>query len=109
MSKANRKTVTENQVEPTVVEAVENLQTEGITELPKVEKTAEELIKEHGNKSNAIRAMSAQGMTRAQIAKALNIRYQHVNNVLHQVLKREIKKERDEKNGNGATETKTEE
>jgi len=58
--------------------------------------TATELILKYGNKSNAIRALSAEGKTRSEVAKLLGIRYQHVNNVLGQVLKREIKKERDE-------------
>lgn len=57
--------------------------------------TAEELIKQYGNKSNAIRALSAEGKTRSEIAKLLGIRYQHVNNVLNQVLKRPIKAQRD--------------
>ena len=62
--------------------------------------TAEELIKQYGNKSNAIRALSANGKTRSEVAKLLNIRYQHVNNVLGQVLKRPIKAAREaEKNG----------
>lgn len=84
---------------------------EPVTETAKIvaEETAEALIAKHGNKSNAIRAMSAAGQTRSQIAKALGIRYQHVNNVLNQVLKREIKKERDQKNGNGEVTAKTEE
>lgn len=33
-------------------------------------------------KSAKIRAMSSDGMTKGQIAKILNIRYQHVRNVL---------------------------
>jgi hypothetical protein len=33
-------------------------------------------------KSAKIRALHAAGMSRGQIAKALNIRYQHVRNVL---------------------------
>jgi len=55
------------------------------------------LIALHGNKSNAIRALTADGKTRSEIAKLLGVRYQHVNNVLNQVLKRVIKKEREEK------------
>jgi DNA invertase Pin-like site-specific DNA recombinase len=38
--------------------------------------------------SAKIRAMTADGMTRSQIAKALNIRYQHVRNVLQAPTKR---------------------
>ena len=58
--------------------------------------TAADLILKYGNKSNAIRALAAAGKTRSETAKLLGIRYQHVNNVLGQILKREIKKERDE-------------
>ena len=39
-------------------------------------------------KSAKIRAMSADGMSRADIARALKIRYQHVRNVLVTPLKR---------------------
>ena len=52
-------------------------------------------IKKFGNKSNAIRSLSAEGLGRSDIAKRLGIRYQHVNNVLHQPLKRVIKAERE--------------
>lgn len=73
----------------------------------KPEKSAAELIAEHGNKSNAIRAMSANGKTKGEIAKALGIRYQHVRNVLSQPLKRVIKAEREAvKTENGSTEKK---
>lgn len=57
--------------------------------------SAEELIAQYGNKSNAIRALNSEGKTRSEIAKLLGIRYQHVNNVLNQVLKRPIKAERE--------------
>lgn len=40
-----------------------------------------------GTKSAKIRAMAADGMSRTAIAKSLNIRYQHVRNVLMQELK----------------------
>jgi hypothetical protein len=63
-----------------------------------IQPTAEELIAKHGNKSNAIRALAAEGKTRSETAKLLGIRYQHVNNVLGQILKREIKKEREAAN-----------
>jgi len=39
-------------------------------------------------KSAKIRAMASDGFTRSQIAKALDIRYQHVRNVLLQPLKK---------------------
>jgi hypothetical protein len=39
-------------------------------------------IKKHGTKSAAIRALIAQGKTRGEVAKMLQIRYQHVRNVL---------------------------
>lgn len=66
--------------------------------------TPEELIALYGNKSNAIRALSANGNTRSEVAKLLNIRYQHVNNVLGQVLKRPIKAAREAEKANGTTE-----
>ena len=73
------------------------------------EETPEELIKRFGNKSNAIRALIAEGKTRSEVAKLLGIRYQHVNNVINQVLKRPIKAQRDaEKNGT-ATEASVQE
>ena len=72
----------------------------------KPEKSAAELIAEHGNKSNAIRAMSAAGKTKGEIAKALGLRYQHVRNVLSQPLKRVIKAEREAANNNGTPEKK---
>lgn len=62
---------------------------------PEATQPPEYWIKMFGNKSKAIRAMSAEGLTRSEIAKRLGIRYQHVNNVLHQPLKREIKAERE--------------
>lgn len=67
--------------------------------------TAEELITKYGNKSNAIRALSAEGKTRSEVAKLLGIRYQHVNNVLNQVLKRPIKAEREAAKANGTNNT----
>jgi hypothetical protein len=39
-------------------------------------------IKECGTKSAAIRKLSQQGKTRGEISKLLEIRYQHVRNVL---------------------------
>lgn len=39
-------------------------------------------------KSGKIRAMSADGMSRGEISRALNIRYQHVRNVLVTPLKK---------------------
>lgn len=43
---------------------------------------AGQFIKKHGTKSGAIRALAAEGKSRGDIAKMLNIRYQHVRNVL---------------------------
>lgn len=48
----------------------------------------EALLQEHKTKSNVIRYLASQGKTRSEIAKLLNIRYQHVRNVLTQPLKR---------------------
>jgi hypothetical protein len=41
-----------------------------------------QFIKECGTKSAAIRKLSADGKTRGEIAKMLDIKYQHVRNVL---------------------------
>lgn len=46
----------------------------------------EGLIKKHGTKSAAVRALTEEGMTTSAIAKALNIRYQHARNVQVQYL-----------------------
>lgn len=105
MSKANRKSAVAQQAEETEVktEVAETVETK--TETVTVQ-TAEEVIAKFGNKSNAIRALSAEGKTRSEIAKILGIRYQHVNNVLKQVLKRPIKAEREAaKNGEVTTVT----
>lgn len=79
------------------LETIQEETTNGLTqaEVAEAHITAEALIKQYGNKSNAIRALSAEGKTRSEIAKLLGIRYQHVNNVLNQVLKRPIKAQRE--------------
>lgn len=114
MSKANRKSAVVQQAEETevkteVAETIETIETKTETETETVTVTvqsAEEVIAKFGNKSNAIRALSAEGKTRSEIAKILGIRYQHVNNVLKQVLKRPIKAEREAaKNGEVTTVT----
>lgn len=64
------------------------------TEAEQIE-IAEYEIKRWGNKSRAIRGLVAEGMQPAEIARRLMIRYQHVRNVMGQVLKREVKKERE--------------
>lgn len=46
-------------------------------------------------KSQIIRHLDSVGYSKSAIAKFLNIRYQHVRNVLTQTLKRPIKAERD--------------
>jgi len=66
--------------------------------------TAVELIAKYGNKSNAIRALAAEGHKCGPISKALGIRYQHARNVLSQPLKRVIKDERDAANAAKAKE-----
>lgn len=53
------------------------------------EMTKEQLISHYGNKSNTIRALHALGFKRSEIAKKLNIIYQHVRNVLITPLKRD--------------------
>ena len=79
-------------------------ETETKVEVENIE-SAVKLIAKYGSKSNAIRAMSAEGMKTGPIAKALNIRYQHVRNVLMRPLKRVIKEERDAKAQAQATAT----
>lgn len=48
----------------------------------------EQMLAEHKTKSATIRALAANGMARAEIARFLDIRYQHVRNVLTQPLKK---------------------
>lgn len=52
------------------------------------EPTLDQLMSEHKTKSAVIRYLSANGWTNSKIAKFMGIRYQHVRNVLHQVLKK---------------------
>lgn len=47
------------------------------------------MLGELGTKSAVIRSLAAQGYKRAEIAKMMNIRYQHVRNVLTQPLKKQ--------------------
>lgn len=59
----------------------------------KDEQFATSLIAERKmNKSQAIRYLTAEGWKRGRIAKALNIRYQHVRNVQLQQLKKDVEK-----------------
>lgn len=53
-----------------------------------VEYNLEELMTTHKTKSAVIRYLAGEGMTRGAIAKLLNIRYQHVRNVLITPLKK---------------------
>ncbi len=48
----------------------------------------EELMNTHKTKSAVIRYLSSQGVSRGDISRILNIRYQHVRNVLTQPLKK---------------------
>jgi hypothetical protein len=72
-----------NQVQ--VVESTEQVESNQV-ETTKVE-TKEEILARFGNKSKAIRGLTNEGMSRSQIAKVLDIRYQHVRNVLVSPLK----------------------
>lgn len=56
---------------------------------------ADALIEFFGSKSKAIRALRVQDVAFADIARALNVRYQHVRNVLNQPQKRLLKAERE--------------
>jgi hypothetical protein len=46
------------------------------------------IVKQEGTTSDRIRGLLASGMTRSQVAKALDKRYQHVRNVELQPLKK---------------------
>ena len=50
--------------------------------------TGAEYIKTKGTKSAAIRALSAEGMSKGDISRYLEIRFQHVRNVLVTPLKK---------------------
>lgn len=54
------------------------------TQNPKVDT----ILKKDTTKSQKIRELDSLGLTRSQIAKVLNIRYQHVRNVLITPLKK---------------------
>ncbi len=56
------------------------------------EMSSAQLIKLHGSKSAAIRALAGEGFKTAEIARKLGIRYQHARNVLHRPLKRKATK-----------------
>lgn len=58
------------------------------TKLPAFDAT--KFIAECGTKSSAIRRLTEQGKSRGDIAKMLNIRYQHVRNVLITPIKKEM-------------------
>jgi hypothetical protein len=48
----------------------------------------DQLMSVHKTKSSVIRYLSSQGMSRGDISRFMNIRYQHVRNVLTQPLKK---------------------
>lgn len=48
------------------------------------------LMEQFGSKSNVIRYLHSKGWSRGSIAKFMNIRYQHVRNVLITPLKRDM-------------------
>jgi hypothetical protein len=52
--------------------------------------SSQELIDLFKNKSNAIRYLASYEFTKSEIAKMLNLRYQHVRNVLLQKLNKEV-------------------
>ncbi len=54
--------------------------------------SSDELIKLHGSKSAAIRALAAENYKTAEIARKLGVIYQHARNVLNRPLKRITKK-----------------
>ncbi len=50
--------------------------------------TAAKLVKEHGSKSAAIRALHRQGYSVSEIARMVDVIYQHARNVILRPLKR---------------------
>lgn len=62
---------------------------------PSDDLTTEQLIKKYGNKSAAIRALYEQGYTTSEIAKKVDVIYQHARNVILRPLKRVNHKESD--------------
>jgi DNA invertase Pin-like site-specific DNA recombinase len=80
------------EAQATQAQATDAPKVEEAVKAPKVElytptETSKDLLGKYGNKSQAIRALHKQGMKTADIARNLNIRYQHVRNVLNQVVK----------------------
>lgn len=59
-----------------------------MTTTTKEVRTSSDIIKQYGNKSGAIRGLTAEGYLRSEVAKLLNIKYQHVRNVLITPIKR---------------------
>lgn len=51
------------------------------------------LMNRLGTKSATIRYLTAEGWIRSRIANAMNIRYQHVRNVLTQPMKKKVVRE----------------
>jgi len=67
------------------------VKTEAVKTEVKFDKAA--YITSHGGtKSSAIRALTADGKTRGEVAKLLDIRYQHVRNVLITPIKKAVTK-----------------
>ena len=69
--------MTEEHMNPTTTKQVQDKKDEFD---PKV--AAAHIARFGGTKSGAIRGLTAEGKTRGEISKILNIRYQHVRNVL---------------------------
>ena len=49
-------------------------------------------LTDYNSKSHAIRTLNSLGYTRSEISKIINIRYQHVRNVLITPLMKDLKK-----------------
>jgi len=94
---ANPKPETASTIPPASFKSVEMPKVDGMTQEKVEAMGASEVIALYGNKSNAIRALSALGMKPGPISKKLGILYQHARNVLSRPLKRVIKEERDAK------------
>lgn len=94
MSKSNKKVKHVEIVE----ESQEAVVDKKVVEVPKLTKQQQDEFDALKTKSAQIRYVASQGFNKGQIAKFMNIRYQHVFNVLQTTLKRPLKQDKQKKN-----------
>jgi len=68
--------------------ATEIVQTENEVTIKEISHKYEDLMIEHKTKSSVVRFLFSEGHNRSQIAKFMDIRYQHVRNILVTPLKK---------------------